>query len=222
MKKFFCVMILCVCAFVFAGCQSAYSRAFEKSISEIQNNLFMAEDDEFKVTFASGKRENPFSVDGRASELVSYGVLTAFRMGSSLKLHESTFKLTVGEKEFAGKFEVNPFDQSFVFDIGQECDDNDLISVKIVADNKQFEYVLVNALSDSDARAEEICKIAQSEMKDKLGSLNKVNGVRAEIYIRLIASSGRALWYVSAVFEDGQVVAIVVSPTTKEVLAKKD
>lgn len=222
MKKFFCVAVMILCVFTFVGCESAYSRAFDNSISEIQNNLFVAEDAEFKVTFATGKRENPYSVDGSAGELVSYGVLTAFRVGETLKSHEANFKLLISGKEYQAKFEVNPFDQSFVFDIGTECGDTDIISVNIFVDNKQFDYALVNSLNDSDARAEAICEVAKGEMKSCLSSLNKVNGVKAEIYVRLIASSGRALWYVSAVFDDGHVVAIVVSPSSKEVLAKKD
>ncbi len=222
MKKFFCVLILCVCLFGFAGCESAYSRAFDKSISEYQNNLFVAEDSEFKITFATGKRENPFNVDGNATELVSYGVLTCFRVGGSLNKHEASFNLIINGNEYVGKFEVNPFDQSFVYDIEEECEDSAIISVSVFADSKQFDYVLANALSDSDARAEEIIEVAKSELKPQLSTLNKVKGVKAEIYIRLIASSGRPLWYVSAVFDDGRVVAVVISPSTKEVLAKKD
>ena len=77
MKKFFCFVTVIILCFYSCACSSLVKRR-EGSISELRDELMVSECEKDKVTLISGKRENPFVVDGKSGDKIDFTVVTFY------------------------------------------------------------------------------------------------------------------------------------------------
>lgn len=204
----------------FAGC-AKFNLQFEKNISEIQTALFSAEDKNIFATLALGKRENPYVVDGNSEELVDFGVLTVYPQQLRPQSQNASFVLTTNQAQYDGKFEVNPFDNSFVVDLQTIETDFSKIMLSLTIDGIEYSYELQNQLQGSSANSEEVKNIASKQFESIKDKLIKNGKLQAEVYIRVIKKFGHMpLWYVSVVTSQSDLFALIIDPASKEVIAK--
>lgn len=204
----------------FAGC-AKFNLQFEKNISEIQTALFSAEDKNIFATLALGKRENPYVVDGNSEELVDFAVLTVYPQQLRPQSQNASFVLTTNQAQYDGKFEVNPFDNSFVVDLQTIETDFSKIMLSLTIDGIEYSYELQNQLQGSSANSEEVKNIASKQFESIKDKLIKNGKLQAEVYIRVIKKFGHMpLWYVSVVTSQSDLFALIIDPASKEVIAK--
>ena len=219
MKKFCFFVGLIICCFGFVGCSS--NKNFQNRISEKDEILLSQEDDNFFVTLCIGKRENPYIVDGKNGEMIDFAVLTAYGKTEKVQNGEAKFKINVNGIEKNGIFEVNPFDGSFVVDllnVGNEIQQAQLV---IEVASNSYSYKLTSALSEGCISADEALAIAEKEFKKVEKQLTNDDKNSFEVYVRLMQNPGQIpLFYVSAINEEDQLFALIIDPTTKEVIAK--
>ena len=78
----------------------------------------------WKCTLLFGKqREVDYKYDGFSTNLIPFGVITV-KHNDSTNIKEGRYVLYVGTEKFEGLFEKNPYDSSFVSDIGKVVDKN--------------------------------------------------------------------------------------------------
>lgn len=209
--------------FVMCFCLTSCSSKGENlvNISEKDELLYCQEDDNFFVTLCIGKRENPYVVDGQSSDLIDFAVLTAIKKNVNISANDANYKITVDGREMTGKFEVNPFDGSFVVDLLNVGDNPALINVEIKLGGKSYSYELTSALDEQAITADEALSLAWGELKKCENDITQNGSLRFEIYVRLMKNSGQIpLYYVSAINQQDQVFALIIDPNTKQVIAK--
>ena len=219
MKKFCFFIMFFVLVFSLTACSS--KKQVINNISEKDECLFYGEDENFFVTLCIGRRENPYIVDGKNSELIDFAVLTANRKNVNIHSDKVQYKINVNGKNLSGTFEVNPFDGSFVVDLLDVGENLENINVDIIADSKTYNYNLINALDANAISADDALSLASQEFKKCENQLTKNGTVKFEIYVRLMKNPGQIpLFYISAINEEDELFALIVDPITKQVIAK--
>ena len=221
MKK---LIIICLLLFsiVLPGCNKNYNR-IKNNLAEVRYNVFVGENDNFKITFMSGKREKDYSINGYNTELIDFGVITIISKNSSTDLTNSNVKISIGENQFEEVLEKNPFDNTYVADIKTLVDDSiNTISVKI--NNPDSNISLINNCSEWKVNHSKALKLAFNQLSKELKP-HITTQFLGEIYVKIIEdtinANGNYLWYVNFVSRTGNQYSVIIDPISAEILAQK-
>ena len=228
MKNLFKVGVLLCGALLFSvGCANVnkFYNFANKNIAEVRKNMYVGETDNLKVSLISGLREKDYVINGFATELVEFGVLT-FMFKTDVALPETVnYVLTIGTTRHDGVLEQNPYDGSFVCDVKKVVDSNDVITAKIIAGEFVESVEVVSVLSGWNVDDVNALKLACSELKSELNDFVENDEFYAECYIKIIndpdVDKNNYFWYVNFVGRNGKNYAVVINPVSNEIMAKK-
>ena len=224
MRKLVVFFLVLINSFLLGGCNKYY-KLTKSSIAEIRHNVFVGSSDNLDITFMSGKREKDYVINGYNTELVDFGIITITIKNPNLKLSDPTFALTIDTLRYEEVLEKNPFDGTYVADIGVVVD-NSLSSMTIkVFMGELIEEIQLNNLSyDWKLNSYDALKLACKTLKNELKSLI-TNEFLGEVYIKIIKDTivddGSYYWYVNFVSRNGIYHSTIIDPLTSEILAKK-
>lgn len=182
-------------------------------VSELRDEVFIAQTEHVRVTLITGVREEPFVTDGISGDKKDFSVLTVVPADAS-SLESYTCRLKADGLTFEDELKKHPLKNSWSIEfdarIKTEC------AVTLSSEN-YAETVMLESVKTSDfISAEKAYAVAATE-------LGKPSG---EIYIRLIenplTSSGGYYWYVAFAGENYALKAVLLDPRTGEVAARRD
>ena len=216
------VMLIGVIAI--ACTQSPFGR-YERNISEIRDNIFIAYDADMRVEVISGHREEPFNIDGvRRGELVPFTVVT-ITPSENIRRDAWSYSVSMNDTEFVGNFLPHPFLDTFSCDIAAATVDR-AISVTITAEGFERTFEMTSIVTDGMIRAEDAFNIALERLESSLSGHYQGNRLNAEVYIRLvtnpITSTDIFFWYVAFVTPCDTTMAVLIDPMTSEILAARE
>ncbi len=219
-KKVLISFCLLICLFFLCSCGDGgkQENMLEASLSEYRKNLFIYKNSNYLVTFTSGERENDYIMNGEKSKMVDFGVIT-LKFAKPFAGSKLQFELKVNDDTYAAEFERNPYDNSFVFDIEKQVNDDCSISlylvdfdetVKMECVSKTWKYTYLNAL-----------EIFANFHKKEINPLMKDGNLQGEIYIKTVAEDNNLsdiYWYVLLVCKNGEMYANLISVTTGQIM----
>ena len=225
MKKFKIVLMslcLVMCLFFLFGCDkdsnSGQGDMYQSNLSECRKNLFVSKNANYLVTLTSGQRESDYIMDGKASSLVDFGVITLkfekVFAGSKLQ-----FELKIDDDTYAGEFERNPYDNNFVYDIGKQVSDSSKVSIYLVDFDDNLELDCLS--KDWKFNYKDALKIFVDKHKKEIEACSENNKLQGEIYIKIVAEDnnlGDIYWYCLLVAQNGEMYASLISVNTGEIL----
>lgn len=222
MKKFFCFVTVIILCFYSCACSSLVKRR-EGSISELRDELMVSECEKDKVTLISGKRENPFVVDGKSGDKIDFTVVTFYPTSASENARFA-YSFDDGVSVVEGEFSKHPFKDTYSFEIAKRVTGSAKVVVKGEKYERQFDLVSVkNENTISVEQALEKAEIRLSEHIKKFTSGGKLN---AEIFIRFlenpISSQDGYYWYVAFVPDKYSVYATLIHPESGEIVATRE
>ncbi len=226
MKKFyFFIFIMIFASLIFVSCvDNTYNLALN-NLSEIRNQILIAEDEDIYMTFMSGKREKDYNLDGVSNELIDFSIINLYFKDKNYEYNEKKveYSLTIDETLYSGEMINNPYDNSFVIDLGLLVDELNSLDITIKVNEESKTYTLNNiskAWKYSNEKAlETVCK----DLKDYLQQEIKDNKLNAEVVIKIVYNndlSDTYYWYVQIVTINGNTYTELVNPQTNEILAK--
>ena len=206
------------------GCKPSNLNLMQKNLSEYRKVLYVASTPNFDATFTTGKREDPYLLNGVSEKKVEYGVLTV-KFNKEI-VTQPTFTLLIDTIQFSGKLEKNPFDNTYVADIEKEVSDVADINLKIMVEEINDNINMDNASADWKINYKKALSIATAEFEDILPNYIKNNKLKAESHIKIVGSTDKDLpkiyWYVSIICQNGDSFACIIDPYSGEILARKD
>ena len=215
------VVITCVIMF---GCKQSNYSLMQRNLSEYRKVLYVADTPNFYATFTTGKRENPYLLNGTSEKKVEYGVLTV-KFNKEIYT-QPTYTLLIDTIQYSGKLEKNPFDNTYVADIGREVSDAADINLKVVVEEINDNINMDNASVGWKINYKKALNIATEEFKDILPNYIVNNVLNAETYVKIVGSTDEELsniyWYVSIICQNGDSFACIIDPNNGEILARKD
>lgn len=221
MKLFFLLLLtLCLCS----GCSNKYESYLKNNTAEIRNYLFVGNDDDFDVSFISGKREKNYIVNGYATELVDFGVLTFFPKNDlDVDYTIANFVLLVGTNKFEGVLQKNPFDGSLVADIKTNISPTANVTAKIEMGEFSREIKLNCVNADWKIQSEDVYSILSKKFKSEIDKCVVGKSFAGEVYIKILNDADENVsdfyWYVCILTRTGGRLSLIISPDTGETLA---
>ena len=221
MKLFFLFLSVIT---LFSGCSKI--DYIDKNIAEIRNFLYEGKVDGVTATLVCGYRESEYVLDGYATELVEFGVLT-FDIAKidENRTQNAKFTIQYGDNFLDGDLVKNPFDNTLVVDL-KKIIDVDKVVVHIIMDDNNKEISLVRLDKDWEFSSEDVKKIISKEFKEEIKPLI-VDGVfKGEVYIKILNDAdiykGDYYWYVSIIGQNGGRLNAIISPKTGQILSSNN
>jgi len=217
------VFLLIFSCLIFSGCGSNLEKQIWNNIAEVREFVVFGSDEGITATLICGKRESDYKMNGYATELVPFGVITiSFDSMASFDFARAKYTLFVGTEKFSGELEQNPFDQTLVADIKKIVDKNSNISLDIWIDNNKTSLKLKSIDDNWTVTSSDCVDILIEHYKNQLKSF--VNeGFEGEVYIKIMNDydiySSDFYYYVSVLGRGGCSISLIISPESGEILA---
>jgi len=224
MRKFLLGILLCALCVIFTGCNTSTLDLVLENMAEVRYNVFSGEDDVVSLTFMSGKRENPYVVNGVCEKTVDFGLLTVKFKNDDLPT-SANYRINADDLEYSGALEFNNYENTFLVDIQKIVSDDTNITVAVIVGSDIYEVTLISQTKAFEITWYTALQIAVEEMKEDLQNYVKNNTLDGEVYVKVIVDINNQFsnyyWYVCIVNSDGDTNAVIIDPTSGEVIAKK-
>ena len=227
MKKFIIlVMLLCTCVIFIDACSPKTLALVQENIAEVHYNIYAGASDEVSCTYSAGKREIDYKLNGYATELIDFGLITFVVNNPNVVADAPSFELSYGKVKTEGVLEQNPYDGSYVADIKQII----TTPTEMIATIKLGSYVkniTLYAISPAwKITYNDALQIATKHANKTLKTLVSNNEFLGETHIKILTdTSGNGLdtyyWFVSFLGRQGTKVAVLIDTMTGAVLAIK-
>ena len=214
-KVVMALAVITFCLLFAGGCKSVEER-LSANVSEYVDNFYMGKNGSFVADFCDGKREDPFCMDGVSNTLVDYGVIT---VKTTKKLGENVkFKLKIGVDEYEGKFEISPFDGSYVADIEKCSNGEDFIILTIGGEEIKLENLSKNFSLSSSKALTQFAKLQKGNLKKFAGK-----EFLAEVFVKIVCDSQDKdviCFFVVAKGRNGETLGVLFDARTGEIYQK--
>lgn len=222
MKKFSVLVlgILVGSGLCLSGCASDLKSDVTSNLSDVRYSIFAGETSGARAFFMSGLRENPYGYDGVSNKKTQFGLVELW-----LDTKPETnphFTVTVGQKTFAGVLEENPYNHTYMADIGKilESDEGVFLTVEGVMDNMQ----LVAVSEEWQVQYASALEIAVAELEQELSALYEKRKFQGECYLKIACPTGGInqpyYWCFSYVGQNGESGSIMIDVNSGEILGQ--
>lgn len=135
------ITVIIICAVVLLLCikNISFGENYKYQISsQIQYNIFNIKTEKYTAKLSSGIREEDFEYDGKSSSKLEYGLIEVSIKGFTDYAKEIDIVINLDKQNTVYTLEKNPFNNSFVCDIGKTIKDNNIIKVQIPLIDEAF------------------------------------------------------------------------------------
>lgn len=217
------IFLILIFIFGISGCGVTIKDKVWNNISELREFVVYGKDDNMSITLMCGRREVDYKYDGFSTNLIPFGVITV-KHNDSTNIKEGRYVLYVGTEKFEGLFEKNPYDSSFVSDIGKVVDKNNNISIDVYFNDIKTSMKLNSVDDDWDIETKDLVNILIKNRLKELKSL-VINGeFQGEIFFKIIDDYDNFVsdfyYYISVIGRKDEKLSMLVSPLTGEILAE--
>ena len=224
-KKIGFLMLVAICIFTLSAC-GKNTINLSNHVIEKRENLFVASDDIYSVSFSTGTRESNYNFDGIINEMVPFGVLTLTRNNNqSLANDTYSYIVTINDQTYSGFLEkTNNNSYSADLEVNTLGDEN--INVQISFTGYTFNQNLENLTSGFQVDSNSALKVAQTELKEGVENLLSDSNVNFEVIMKIMKDySSEDLknyyWYIGIISTNGDTLGILIDANSGDVIAKK-
>ncbi|MCL2375440.1 MAG: hypothetical protein FWC82_02835 [Firmicutes bacterium] len=194
-------------------------------VSELRENIFIGESASFSVNIITGRREDPFLMDGHAGITRDFTLITITPKGEGSE-GTYTYTTTINGTQFKGEFVPHPFAATLSADLHIRANTSEIILIITnsagVEENISAKSVVTAQMIDSLKALE----MAESKLRNSLETFKSGGVLHAEIYIRLLANpidnSGGFYWYVAFIGTCGTIFAVLIDPIEVQIVAVRN
>ena len=211
-------------SFFFSGCDGKIEKMIWDNIAEVREFALYGVEDNISITLMCGQRESEYKMDGYATSLIPFGVITiTLADGEDIEVQSSSFVLFVGTEKFEGDLIKNPFDGTLVADIGKEIDRYQNISIDVYINDEKESLKLKNVDEDWKINVRDCIDILLNNFDREIKGFVNDDTFEGEVYIKIIDDYDKFMskfyYYVSVVDRRGSSISMLISPLNGEILA---
>ena len=213
------ILIILVSIFSFSSCSKDVNLSCY--VSQLRQDIFIGENDEYKLTVYQEKRENPFIADTFIGSMENHVIIKI--EGKEQSVDEVSASFNIDNKEYKGNFIFNPINNKFTLDVVVEkFSEQKEVEIILYKDTETQSIVVKSMLFEQTKNYEEVLKSVSKHDKNTINKLFKGNKVIAEIHIRLLYDENKNYYYVGFVESDKKTTCYLVDGQTLQVLATKN
>ncbi len=217
MKKFAFLLII-LCLPLLNGCQTSTQNLVKNNMSEITEDYYLFENQDFSLSVSVGRRENPYLIDGIHHDTVDFSLITLKDKNLALTAKEIECKVFINNLESKIILEYNPIANAYMGDLGFAIKKDQNLEFEI--NNFKFSCPLISQnflISWQDALNSSIEKF--KELLEKNISNNTLNG---ECYLKILGLKGdddNLFWCFTFVGRDYKSYNLIISIKDGSILA---
>jgi len=210
-------LILFICLFICSGCGQSIEKDIKNNLADIREIMYEDKNDNFNISLVCGQREEDYVLNGKATPLIPFGIIT---FSDGVKSNDVEYKVFLDDCVLEGVLQKNPFEENYMADLGMIID-KDKVNTNIISDGEVYEFVLNRVDKSFKYNAEDIIKKISREYKDIIKLFYEDRRFCGEVYLKIITDSiaNDKFWYFNIISTNGKSFAVVMSPETLEVLS---
>ncbi len=219
MKKIICLICTIFMFLAVLSCKAEVD--LTAYISELRENIFVAETEGVKVTVYAERREVPFIADSYVGELKN--VLIVKLENQNEMTDDASIEISYDKITKNGDFKYHPIGGKYITTIEvDKLPKNAQINAKLKCNGKEQDLLLVSTVSANSISFKEALNAVRKHDKKTTQKIFESGKVEAEIHVRIMADGERNYYYVGFVDKSGNTTAYLVDGKSGEILATKN
>lgn len=187
-------------------------------VSELRDNIFLAETENFSLKIYSVVKETPYIADGIKRETTRR---TEAYLLASDGSRNYTIGINVNGKIYGGETSFDNVKTEYYWSCTLDVSSFSYLDCVVEYENERIELTANSVLSGKELSPKNVLTILQRENTTLFSALTDKYGFAGEIYIRLIYE-GNTYFYVGIIDRNGKIYAFLVNATTGKTLAKRE
>ena len=196
----------------------------EARISTYHSAVYVGSNDDFGADLILGEKEKLIVIDGEAGEMTPFATLTVTPRSADLYNNIYTYLLKGEAGERTGDLTKDVVGAAFTAEVENAGEIGKILSLTVACDGiLQSEITLTDKMEGVIPRSE-VLAIAEREFADAITAESDTGNLEREIYIKLVnalSSDSPYYYYVSFIKSPSDYWALLLDPTTGEVISKK-
>lgn len=213
--KKLCFFLCIVSVGLFFGCKKTFD--YFPYVSELRNNVLLAETDGFSLRMYAVYRENPYLPDGIPREC---NTRTEIHLTAPTGNEACRIYFTYDGREFGGDMSFDNVKTEYYFSCTLDIEQASEIPCRIEYGERTLETTANSIRKGKTLSAQTILASLYEQETELFSSLTDKYGFAGEIYIRLIYEDS-PYYYVGIIDRKGAVNAFLINAQTGKVLAKR-
>ena len=212
---FLFILTIILTSFAFVSCKRAVD--YFSYVSELRNNIFLAEAEDISLRIYSVRKESPYAADGVPREVSARTeiYLTAPEGVADCHIHF----LVNGERQ-GGELSYDNVRSEYYLFLTLDTSAFQTLSCQIRYGEKTYDLDAVSVLDGEEISPETILQTVKTESAELFAAMTDKYGFTGEIYIRLIFEDS-PYYYVGVIDRNGGICAHLINAKTGKVLAKR-
>ena len=218
--RFFGVKLLTLLLLTFlvlgvTGCKKSVD--YFSYVSELRNNILLAEDENFSIKIYGVAKETPYVADGIPKEITTRTEIYFIAPEGN---QNCTISFTVDGKEYGGEMSFDNVKTEYFLSCTLDISACESIPCTITYGDKHLELNALSVLKQDTLTPQDVLTIIQTESSELFESMTDKYGFTGEIYIRLIYEDA-PYYYVGIIDRNGTINAFLLNATSGKILAKR-
>lgn len=220
------LMVVLTMSFILVGCNKTDKKlqSMLNNVSYYNSGVYVAEDNNFYVELADGKREKALIADGEVGEMADYCMLKVTPINMDMTNRSINFKLTGDKGDYSGSLEKSIVGINFNASISEPQKLGTFKSLTITVGENEYKYELVSILQgglDYKKAVESVYNNCQEEIKEMFDG----SKFKSEIYVKISCDRSKNpkeyFWFINVVENSDNMFCVLVNMKTGEIVAKK-
>lgn len=185
-------------------------------VSEIKEDIFLAQTETFSLTLSCVRREYPYIADGipsPASNVVEIS-LTGERTSAPYEIS------VLGEQSFGGEMSFRTYAGDYFYSQSVESFFKDSVSLRVETNGQSVEVVATSVKNERTLSARDALDHAVKAERETVQAMTGSDGFTGEFYIRLLRRDVN-YYYVGIIDREGKTLSLLLDSETGEVLARR-
>lgn len=200
---------------LFAACKQSVN--YFDYVSELRNNIFLAESDGFSLRIFSVTKETPYAADGVPNETTA---LTEIRLTAPEGDKACNLSFRAEGREYGGEMSFDNVKGDYYFSCTLDISELPALPCVIKYGDTELEMNALSVVDENTLAPETALKSLERAEAELFKSMTDKYGFAGEIHLRLIYEAS-PYYYVGIIDREERVNAFLINAKTGEILAKR-
>lgn len=187
-------------------------------VSELRNNIFLAETEDFSLRIYSVTKETPYATDGVPQETSARTEIYLVAPDGS---EDCRISFTVDGKEYGGDMSFDNVKTEYSFSCTLDISEQTEIPCAITYGETALELAARSVINETTLTPQTVLDGLRETESELFASMTDKYGFSGEIYIRLIFEDS-PYYYVGVIDREGAIHAFLINAQTGKILARRE
>lgn len=218
-KRLFELLCVCLSVFVLFTCVSCGKKIdYFSYVSELRDNVFLAENERFSLRAYALEKESPYVTDGIPCEK---NVRTEIYLCAPSGDKTCNILFHLDGNEYGGEMSYDNVKGEYFYACPASSSALSAMDFEITYGKETFTLTANSVHTESTLSAKSALRIVVDSEMELFSSLTDKYGFAGEIYMRLLYEDA-PFYYVGVINRNGEVTAFLLNATTGRILAKRN